>query len=279
VVAEGGQGRQRSGDAVMLARTGTLVVALGCLLAPAQVRAQEAHHHDVEVIKPPKEPPPKARADVEKVTAQIVERTNAFRKEEGRAKVEVNQKLSKAAHYFADFMARNDRYGHSADGNQPAGRAKKYGYDYCIVLENIAYQYNSKDFETEALAKAFVEAWKKSPGHRKNMLDPDVTHTGVAVARSEKTGFYYAVQMFGRPHSLAIEFEISNRTEAEVSYRIGEETFRLFPRYTRTHTRCRPPVVTVELPGEKGGRKTLKPASGDHFVVAGKEGAYQVTKE
>jgi hypothetical protein len=37
--------------------------------------------------------------------------------------------------------------------------------------------------------------------------------------------------------------------------------------------------VTVELPGEKGGRKTLKPAAGDRFVVTGKEGAYQVKKE
>ncbi len=34
---------------------------------------------------------------------------------------------------------------------------------------------------------------------RKNMLAPEVTETGVAVARSGKTGRYYAVQMFGRP--------------------------------------------------------------------------------
>ena len=41
--------------------------------------------------------------------------------------------------------------------------------------------------------------------------DPDVTETGVAVARSEKTGYYYGVQMFGRPKSAAVVFKVENR--------------------------------------------------------------------
>ena len=44
------------------------------------------------------------------------------------------------------------------------------------------------------------------------MLDADATETGISVARSEHTGYYYAVQMFGRPKSDAIEFQISNRS-------------------------------------------------------------------
>lgn len=48
------------------------------------------------------------------------------------------------------------------------------------------------------LASRYFEGWKKSPGHRRNMLEASVTDTAVAVARSARTGRYYAVQLFGR---------------------------------------------------------------------------------
>src|SRR5262249_23915200 len=146
----------------------------------------------------------------------IIGRTNAFRKEQGREKVRRDAKLTRAAEYFAGYMARTDRYGHSADGQRPAARATKYGYAWCIVLENIAYEYNSRGFTTAELAEGFFEGWKNSPGHRRNMLDPDVTDTGVAVARSDKTGYYYAVQMFGRPKSKAVKFRVANRSGVTV---------------------------------------------------------------
>src|SRR5262249_23921315 len=129
--------------------------------------------------------------DLAQATKSLIDSTNAFRKEEGRSSVSVNPKLTDTARYFADFMARTNKYGHNADGNRPADRAKKHGYDYCIVLENIAYQYNSRGFTTDELARGLFEAWKNSPGHRKNMLDPDVTETGVAIAHSDKSGYYY----------------------------------------------------------------------------------------
>src|SRR4051812_8958922 len=192
------------------------------------------------------EPPAKGDADVAKVTALIVERTNDFRKAEKREPVKTNPDLTKTAEYFAKFMAKTGKYGHEADGSKPAERATKHGYEYCIVLENIAYQYNSEGFTTEALATGLVKGWQDSPGHRKNMLDPDVTETGVAVARSEKTGYYYAVQMFGRPKSLAVVFKIVNHTDAALEYTIGEDKYTLEPRYTQTHTRCRAGEVTFQ---------------------------------
>src|SRR5262249_42939619 len=134
-------------------------------LAPAGVAllAQSSSHDDVEVIHPPSTSPPKAKADVEKVAAAIVEQTNVFRKEQKRSEVEVSRELTKAARDFAVFVARTARYGHTADGRRLADRVKKQGYDYCIVLENIAYQYSSREFDTAVLARAFVEAWEDSP--------------------------------------------------------------------------------------------------------------------
>lgn len=213
------------------------------------------------------------------MTQQIIRETNEFREAEKCSKVAVNATLAKTALYFADFMARTNKYGHTADGNQPAGRAKEHGYDYCIVAENIAYEYNSAGFTTEALTKEFFEGWKHSPPHRKNMLDADVIETGVAIARSEDTGYYYAVQMFGRPKSKAIEFTIANQSEATVEYKVGDRTFPLPPNLIRTHQGCRPATVTFQWP--KAGSKTtiVRPANQDHYVVVEEQGAFRLKQE
>ena len=139
--------------------------------------------------------------------------------------------------------------------------------------ENIAYQFKTTGFDTAELAKQFFEGWKNSPPHRENMLDPDVTETGVALAQSEQTGVFYAVQMFGRPKSMQIEFSIQNPTEQEVRYRIGSRTFVLPPRYTRTHTRCRPGEVELLAEAREGQEQpgtadTIQPEDGDHFQIA-----------
>jgi uncharacterized protein YkwD len=250
------------------------------LLTRGGAVGQHAEHDDVEVIQPPKVRPAddEKKPDLAAAVKLILTRTNAFRKEEGRAEVAVSAELARAAEYFAGYMAKEDRYGHTADGQRPADRAKKHGYEYCIVLENIAYQYSSAGFTTEELGRGFFEGWKHSPGHRKNMLDPDVTQTGVAVARSEKTGHYYAVQMFGRPRSQAVAFTITNRGGEAVKYAIAGQEFTLPPRYSRTHTRCRPEEVTFRPPGGDEVQK-VKPAAGDRFVVTKGDDGLRVTKE
>lgn len=196
----------------------------------------------------------------------IVETTNAFRRDKGLPPAELNPKLSSAALEFANFMAREHKYSHHADGRAPADRAKIQGYDFCLVSENIAYQYASVGFSTEELAQAFFRGWQESPGHRKNMLDPDVTETGVGLARG-KTGYFFAVQMFGRPKSKSITFEIANQSDATVEYMLDEEKFSLPPQHTRMHEQCRPPKLTVQWPD---GQKTtpLTPKNGDHYVVS-----------
>ena len=166
-----------------------------------------------------------------------------------------------------------------ADGSRPADRAKKHGYDYCIVLENIAYHYSSAGFSAEELGNKATRGWKQSPGHRKNMLDPDVTDTGVALARSDQTGYYYAVQMFGRPKEKAIEFSIANEAGTEVEYEIAGREYTLPPRLTRTHTRCRPSKVTFHWPKSEGDATVVRPRNGDHFNVVKGDDGFKVERE
>ena len=179
----------------------------------------------------------------------VIQQTNAFRKMQGRQSHTVDPALSRAADEFARYMARHGKYGHTADGRTPADRASAHGYDYCLVLENIAYVFRSAGYPSaSALAHDMVEGWKKSPQHRDAMLDADATQTGVAIARAAD-GRYYGVQMFGRPKSASIRFSISNLAGTPVEYRAGERAYTLPPRTTREHTVCRPLTLNIAVAG------------------------------
>ena len=203
--------------------------------------------------------------DLAEAERLIAGRTNEFRAEQGLARLEPNAPLAQAAQAFADYMARTDKYGHAADGRQPSDRAEARGYRYCSVAENISYQYSSESFATEELARRFVEGWKDSPGHRKNMVNPHAVHMANALAQSAKTRRFYAVQMFGRPRESSIEFAIANRAKTQVRYRLGEESYSLSAGQARVHTVCLPPEVTF-LNAEGG---PVRPQPGERLRVEG----------
>ena len=138
------------------------------------------------------------RADPARVAALVAQRTSHFRATNRLPALQVSGTLAEAAQRFAEYMAGTEQYGHEADGRQPAERALAHGYEYCIVAENIAYQFSSRGFTSEELAERLIDAWEQSPEHRRNMLLPGVVDIGVGVARSDRTQRYYAVQMFGR---------------------------------------------------------------------------------
>lgn len=257
--------------------SGALALVLLLLAGvPARGQVTEAREVDAEKTSEPFDGNSAAPGpDLEQVAQQIVERTERFRREQGREPVQSNRNLTAAAQYFADYMARTGRYGHTVDGNRPADRAENHGYAYCLVSENIAYQYSSDGFKVEELAEAFTQGWINSPGHRKNMLERAAVDTGVAVARGP-SGTYYAVQMFGRPQSMRVEFKISNRSGSAVQYVVDGQSFPLPPRVTRTHQRCRVP----ELKFLAAGEKTLAPQDGAHYVVrSAAGGGIEVTTE
>ncbi len=219
--------------------------------------------------------------DLNRAAEQIVAGTNAFRKKHGRGELHVNAELTKAAQSFADFMARTDKYSHTADGQEPWQRAAKAGYAYCIVDENIAYVFSSEGFSAQQLAQGLLTAWKNSPEHRKNLLDPDIDDIGVGVAHSASTGRYYAVQDFGRPKAKAITFQVTNRSDATVRYTVDGKEFTLEPRYTRTHESCRPSVLAASAAeATDHSKETFRPAKGDRFVFrADAAGAIVLVKE
>jgi uncharacterized protein YkwD len=213
----------------------------------------------------------KSAPGLARVNEEILSATNEFRRQNGRGELKVNQKLTEAARYFADFMARTDKYSHTADGKEPWERVAKYGYAYCIVLENIAYENNPEGFGANDLAQAFMKGWKKSPPHRKNLLDADVDEIGVGVAYSARTSRYYAVQDFGRPKSKEIVFTITNETNSPVKFTVDGKELSLDPRYTIRYEQCRPSEVRFESPKAKEAQPqsaaAIRPRNGGHYVI------------
>jgi uncharacterized protein YkwD len=235
----------------------------------------EERDHDEPDVEQAVDVPEETTADISAAERMIVEQTNQFRSQEQLAAVKPNDHLKETARYFADFMARTDKYGHQADGKQPFERAENHGYDFCLVAENIAYQFSSTGFTAEELAKKLVSGWKNSPEHRKNMLDSDLTEIGVAVARSSDSPTYFAVQMLGRPQSQAISFQMTNESTAEVEYTVARrgssKTFPLPPRARRTHQRCRPAKIEFKMLDT-----TLEVEDGAEYVVRESAGKLKV---
>ena len=166
-------------------------------------------------------------------------------------------------------MARTGKFSHSADGTEPAARAKRFGYEYCTVAENIATLFSSAGTDTAELARRVFEGWQNSPGHRKNMVNPDVTETAVAIARSATTDYYYAVQLFGKPKSQMIEFKVANLAGVGVEYVLDGQTFQLPTRTTSTHQICR--RAALEFRG-----KTLQPVNGQLLAIVNDQNGMQL---
>lgn len=204
--------------------------------------------------------------DTARVEREMLARSNAFRAEQGLPPVQPQGAISNAAREFARYMARTDRYGHEADGRTPVQRTQAQGYPHCMVAENIAMLYDSRGFSEGALARGFVQGWIESPGHRANLLSPEATDIGLAVAQSANSGRWYAVQVFGRPMSRAVRFEIANRSRVALRYSLDDKAYTLLPGVTRSHQQCSPPQLTLGLPGQPQPAR-LQPGDGARLRV------------
>jgi uncharacterized protein YkwD len=257
-----------------------VIVWLAVLASHAStLSGQELKEFDRGYLKSPAHGPALRRAEQE-----IIRRTNDFRYRHKLADLHTNDSLQKSADYFAAYLARTDKFGHEADGNNPEDRASLSGYESCIVAENIAWQMRSTGFTTSELSRSFVETWQNSPPHRENMLDPDVTETGVAIGYSPRTNRYYAVQEFGSPKSAALRFEVTNLTPDTLHYTIEPsqrdtsppQPFDLPPRATMTHTRCRPTTIDWAWT-EKDDALPAK--NGQVYVITKTDHGYEVAEK
>jgi uncharacterized protein YkwD len=128
---------------------------------------------------------------VDERSLDAVRRANAERTRRGLRALEPDARLQEAAQRHAADMARGDSMAHEgADGSLAPERAARRGYRWTTVAENVAAGYPDP--------AAVVAGWLASPGHRENLLDPQVRHVGVGYAyRTDTRMHYYWVMVFG----------------------------------------------------------------------------------
>ena len=188
--------------------------------------------------------------DLPQTEIAIVALTNAFRQENRLGVVAPNKELAAAARWFAEYLARTDKFAHEADGREPQQRAATHGYKYCMVAENLARNLDSRGYSAQRLAAEVVEGWKNSPPHRKNLVEADATEIGVSVVRApDKHPKFVSVQMFGRPETSKIVFSITNTAQVPVSYTLGKESQVLEPRTIVTHEFCASGKISFDRAG------------------------------
>ena len=113
---------------------------------------------------------------------------NAFRSKNGRGSVVLDTRLIKAAAMQSETQAKRSRIGHDgADGSLPKDRAAHAGYRAKIASENAAA--GQKSFGDA------MQSWEGSAGHRENLLRPQVTAIGVAMAKSSSGRPYWTLML------------------------------------------------------------------------------------
>ena len=141
--------------------------------------------------KPVEQP---AQTDVATAKQDIIDRTNALRKENGVAVLRVNDKLMQAAQVRADEMAAHTVYSHT----RPNGGKFNTVTDCPYMAENI-HRIADWVLSDQTLAERAVADWSASTTHNKNMVNPKLSEIGVGLARGiNDTGdpCWYCVQLF-----------------------------------------------------------------------------------
>jgi len=111
---------------------------------------------------------------------------NAFRAENGRKPLVLDERLSRAAAMQSEAQAGRSWIGHSgAGGSTPKARAASAGFHAKIASENVAS--GQKSFGD------VLSFWKQSSGHRTNLLRPNVTAIGVAMAKNKSGRAYWTL--------------------------------------------------------------------------------------
>lgn len=111
---------------------------------------------------------------------------NAYRTKNGRKPVVLDERLSRAAAAQSEAQAGRSRIGHDgSDGSKPMQRAARAGYQAKIASENVAS--GQKSFGD------VMRSWQGSSGHRQNLLRPEVTAIGVAMAKNSSGRPYWTL--------------------------------------------------------------------------------------
>lgn len=113
--------------------------------------------------------------DLASIQANVVAGVNAARRAAGLSPISAAPELMEAAQRHACDNAKRSKMSHTGgDGSSVGTRAKRAGYRWRTISENVAAGRMS--------AEGVVDVWMNSPPHRRNILKGGNRHVGVGVA-------------------------------------------------------------------------------------------------
>jgi uncharacterized YkwD family protein/spore coat assembly protein SafA len=122
------------------------------------------------------------------IESQVIQLTNQERAKNGLKPLAADWQLSRIARYKSADMRDKNYFSHTSPTyGSPFTMMKNFGVNYRSAAENIA--------AGQRTPNEVVQSWMNSPGHRKNILSPAYTHTGVGHATGGNYGHYWT-QMF-----------------------------------------------------------------------------------
>jgi uncharacterized protein YkwD len=118
----------------------------------------------------------------------LLDATNRERAAAGLLALKWDDALAAAARRHAQLMARENVLSHQLPGEPPLDqRAAQAGAKYAMVAENVAVGPGPEEIH---------DGWMHSPGHRRNILNGELTAIGIGTARG--SGGLFATQDFTR---------------------------------------------------------------------------------
>jgi uncharacterized protein YkwD len=128
--------------------------------------------------------------DADRMARAAIAAVNDQRAARNLAPVAPDPRLTQAAQAHACDSATRNRMGHDgSDGSDLGDRARRAGYAYRSIAENVAQGYPGP--------AAVLRGWMDSPGHRRNILLRGAEDAGLGLAVG-RNGDLHWVLMLGR---------------------------------------------------------------------------------
>ncbi|WP_246031838.1 CAP domain-containing protein [Salibacterium salarium] len=119
---------------------------------------------------------------------EVVSLTNAEREKQGLSPLKQDSKLAEVAQTKSEDMSENEYFAHrSPNYGTPFDMLEDFGVEFTVAAENIA--------SGQQTAEQVVEGWMNSEGHRKNIMNENLTHIGIGY---EENGRYWTQMFIGK---------------------------------------------------------------------------------
>lgn len=171
---------------------------------------------------------------------QLMALANRARAESGAGPLKWDPQLAEAARRHTLLMAEKGPIAHRYGGESGlSDRAGQAGAHFSLIEENVAVGPSPAEIHV---------MWMNSPGHRSNLLNPEVNRVGIAVVRAR--GVLYATADYSR----AVQQFSRNEVEARVAELIRVTGLSIYNGEAAARAAC---MTDSGMPTSHGGRQAM----------------------